>query len=348
MSHAPTTAALEAWWSGPGGSRALRRHARGDSTGKSVEHESVGLAAALGGRYEIVHPLGRGGMATVYLARDLKHQRPVAVKVLHPELAVTLAVQRFLREIRITAGLLHPHILSLIDSGEIDGFLYYVMPYIEGVSLRERLSDEVYLPLCEAVRIAGALAAALDHAHGRGVIHRDIKPENILFCGGHPILADFGVALAVGCAVDEHLTKSGFSVGTPAYMSPEQAAGIRELDARSDVYSLAVVLYEMLTGEPLFRGATPRAVLARQLGGQLPAVKDARPEIPESLDSVLERALAINPDDRYESASALGRALEPVAQSSCHCEARRPLRPYRLRPQWLRPLWLRTVLRGRR
>jgi serine/threonine-protein kinase len=282
-------------------------------------------------------------MATVYLADDLKHRRPVAIKVLHPELSVTLAANRFLREIRITAMLQHPHILTLIDSGEIDGFLYYVMPYVEGTSLRERLNDEGCLSLCEAVRTASGLASALDHAHGRRVIHRDIKPENILFNDGHPILADFGIALAVGSAADEHLTKSGFSVGTPAYMSPEQAAGVRELDGRSDVYSLACVLYEMLTGELLFTGTTPGAVLACQLADPVPSVKAVRPEMPGSLESVLHRALATCPGDRFESAAALGQALKSIGRLTCHCGAREPL-PLRDSP----PSWLRRILAARR
>ncbi|UCG87575.1 MAG: serine/threonine protein kinase [Gemmatimonadota bacterium] len=298
--------------------------------------ECIGVAAALGNRYSIVRPLGRGGMATVYLADDLKHQRLVAVKVLHPELSVTLAANRFLREIRITAKLQHHHILTLIDSGEVDGFLYYVMPYVEGASLRERLSEEVCLPSREAVRIASGLASALDHAHARGVIHRDIKPENVLFNDGHPILADFGIALAVGSAADEHLTKSGFSVGTPAYMSPEQAAGIRELDGRSDVYSLACVLYEMLTGEPLFTGTTPGAVLARQLAGPLPSVKAVQPEIPASLDSALHRALAPRACDRFESAAALRLTLESIGQPTCHCGVRHQLPQCTSRPSWFR------------
>ncbi|KPJ87626.1 MAG: hypothetical protein AMS18_14380 [Gemmatimonas sp. SG8_17] len=300
--------------------------------------ESVGFAADLGNRYAIVQPLGRGGMATVYLADDLRHQRLVAIKVLHPELSVTLAANRFLREIRITARLQHPHILTLIDSGEIDGFLYYVMPYVAGASLRERLSDESRLSVSEAVRIAGRLASALDHAHGRGVIHRDIKPENILFNDGHPILADFGIALAVGSAADEHLTKQGFSVGTPAYMSPEQAAGIRELDGRSDVYSLACVLYEMLTGEPLFTGTTPRAVLARQLSDPAPSAHVVRPEIPDSLDSAVQRALAIRPDDRFESAAALGQALESIGRLTSLSGAPQPLPPRNSPTSWLRRL----------
>ena len=336
MSLTPTAEALPAWWSGNRGPGALRRRGQGDRTGSSVVDESSGFAAALRNRYTIVHPLGRGGMATVYLADDLKHRRLVAIKVLHPERSVTLAVNRFLREIRITAMLQHPHILTLIDSGEIDGFLYYVMPYVEGTSLRERLSDEGYLSLCEAVRLASGLASALDHAHARGVIHRDIKPENILFNDGHPILADFGIALAVGSEADEHLTKQGFSVGTPAYMSPEQAAGIRELDGRSDVYSLACVLYEMLTGEPLFTGTTPEAVLARQLADPVPSVKVVRPEIPESLDSALHRALATHPGDRFESAAALGQALQSVGRLTYHCGVCQPLPPRNSPPSWLR------------
>jgi serine/threonine-protein kinase len=249
-------------------------------------------------------------MATVYLGDDLKHERQVAIKVLHPELSVTLAASRFLREIRITAKLQHPHILTLIDSGEINGLLYYVMPYVEGASLRERLSEFVFLPVEEAVRITVLLASALDHAHRWGVIHRDIKPENILFHDGHPILADFGIALAVGSASEEHLTKSGVSVGTPSYMSPEQAAGLRQLDGRSDVYSLACVLYEMLTGEPPFKGATPRAVLARQLAEPVVSVRIVRSEVPGFLETALNRALARHPSDRFDTASALGQAIE--------------------------------------
>ena len=343
MSLTPTAAALPAWWSGNRGPGALRLRGQGDRTRSSVVDESSGFAAALRNRYTIVHPLGRGGMATVYLADDLKHRRLVAIKVLHPELSVTLAANRFLREIRITAMLQHPHILTLIDSGEIDGFLYYVMPYVEGTSLRERLSHEGYLSLCEAVRIASGLASALDHAHERGVIHRDIKPENILFNAGHPILADFGIALAVGSAADEHLTKSGFSVGTPAYMSPEQAAGVRELDVRSDVYSLACVLHEMLTGKPLFTGTTPGAVLARQLADPVPSVKAVRPEVPGSLESALHRALETCPGDRFESAAALGQALESIGRLTCHCGVREPL-PLRDSP----PSWLWRMLAARR
>jgi serine/threonine protein kinase len=341
MSLTPIATAAPGWWCGNGRRGALRRRGQRDTRSLVVD-ESVVFAAALKHHYSIVHPVGRGGMATVYLADDLKHQRLVAIKVLHPELTVTLAAHRFLREIRITARLQHPHILTLIDSGEIDGFLYYVMPYVAGASLREWLSDEVYLPVPEAVRIAAGLASALDHAHGCGVIHRDIKPENILFAHGHPILADFGIALAVGSAADEHLTRSGFSVGTPAYMSPEQAAGIRQLDGRSDVYSLACVLYEMLAGRPLFKGATPGAVLARQLADPVPSVKAVRPEIPESLESALRRALAARADDRFESAGALRQALEFIERSTDMCRVREPS-PARKSPS----SWLRRMLAGR-
>ena len=208
------------------------------------------LHTALADRYRLERELGAGGMATVYLARDLKHDRPVALKVLRPELAAVLGAERFLREIRLTAQLQHPHILTLIDSGEADGFLYYVMPYVDGESLRQRLEREGQLPLDEALRIARAIATALDFAHGRGVIHRDIKPENILISRGHALVADFGIALAAAQAGAGRLTETGLSLGTPAYMSPEQASAEPRLDGRSDQYSLASVLYEMLAGEP--------------------------------------------------------------------------------------------------
>ncbi len=338
MSQAPAVAALPGWWSGSKDRLALRRRRQSLCARPSVWEEAIGLAAALRKRFSIMDPLGRGGMATVYLAEDLKHHRLVAIKVLRPELSVTLAANRFLREIRITARLQHPNILTLIDSGEADGFLYYVMPYVEGASLRERLSERLYLPAGEAVRVARAVAAALDHAHGHGVIHRDIKPENILFNGEHPILADFGVALAVGSASDPHLTKAGVSVGTPAYMSPEQAAGNRELDGRSDLYSLACVLHEMLTGELLFPGATPKEVLARQLAGPVPSVRVFKPGIPASLDSLLQRALATRPDDRFESVSVLGQALESVERLIHQQTEREPPRPRASRPSWLRRL----------
>jgi serine/threonine protein kinase len=308
MSLTPTTSLPV--WSGSGFAGFFRRRCYRGPAELAVAKGHVGLGAVLKDRYAVMRPLGAGGMATVYLAEDLMYQRRVAIKVLHPELSVTIAANRFLREIRLTAKLQHPHILTLIDSGDIDGILYYVMPYVDGVSLRKKLSDRQLMPLEEVIHTASRLASALDHAHRRGVIHRDIKPENILFQDGHPILADFGVALAVGSATEEQLTKSGLAVGTPAYMSPEQAAGMRQLDGRSDVYSLACVLYEMLIGTPLFTATTPRTVLASQMAGSLPSVRAERPEVPGSIEAVLHRALARRPVDRHASAAELESALE--------------------------------------
>src|SRR6266571_179249 len=261
--------------------------------------DSDRLATALADRYGIQRELGRGGMATVYLARDVKHDRPVALKVLRPELAAVLGAERFLREIRLTAQLQHPHILTLIDSGEADGFLYYVMPYVEGESLRQRLEREGQLPLDEALRIARAIASALDFAHARGVIHRDIKPENIMLHQGEPMVADFGIALAVSMAGRERLTGTGIALGTPAYMSPEQASGGRQLDGRSDVYSLGCVLYEMLAGEPPFTGPTSRAVIAKRIIEPIPHVRTVRENVPEAVEQAIIKALAKVPADRF-------------------------------------------------
>src|SRR6202521_518630 len=222
--------------------------------------DSVGvqdrLRSALSGSYTLERELGRGGMATVFLAQDTKHHRPVALKVLHPELAATLGSERFLREIQIAARLQHPHILPLYDSGQADTLLYYVMPYVEGESPRDRLNHEKQLPVEDAVRIGRDMAAALDYAHRHGVVHRDIKPENVMLHEGEAIVTDFGIAKAVSAAGGESLTQIGMAVGTPAYMSPEQASGEREPDGRSDIYSLGCVLYEMLTGSAPFTGAT--------------------------------------------------------------------------------------------
>ena len=225
------------------------------------------LNAALEGRYRIERELGEGGMATVFLADDLRHERKVALKVLKPELAAVVGADRFLAEIKTTANLQHPHILALFDSGEADGFLFYVMPFVEGESLRERLDREKQLPVDEVVRIATDLAEALDYAHRQSVIHRDVKPANILLHEGRPLIADFGIALAVSAAGGGRLTETGLSLGTPHYMSPEQATGERELGPTSDVYSLGCVLYEMLVGEPPYTGATAQVVLASILAG---------------------------------------------------------------------------------
>jgi serine/threonine-protein kinase len=267
------------------------------------------LNAALEGRYRLDEEIGEGGMATVYLAEDLKHHRPVALKVLKPELAAVVGADRFLTEIETTAGLQHPHILPLHDSGEADHFLYYVMPYVEGESLRDRLDRERQLPVDEAVGIAVSLAGALEHAHRKGIVHRDIKPANILMQDGQPIIADFGIALAVGSAGGARLTETGLSVGTPYYMSPEQATGDQQIGARSDIYALACVLYEMLTGEPPFGGSTAQAVLGRILSGDSTPVTQVRPSIPAHVDGALRKGLEKIPADRFASAEEFGKAL---------------------------------------
>src|SRR3954451_21479351 len=223
------------------------------------------LSAALADRYRIERELGEGGMATVYLAHDLKHDPRVAIKVLKPELAVVIGADRFLREIKTIASLQHPHILGLIDSGEADGTAFYVMPFVEGESLRDLLAREKQLPIADTIRIASEVASALDYAHRHGVIHRDIKPENILLHDGSALVADFGIALAVSAAGGTRLTQTGLSLGTPHYMSPEQAMGEREITARSDVYALGCVTYEMLVGEPPFTGPTAQSVVAKMM-----------------------------------------------------------------------------------
>jgi serine/threonine protein kinase/tetratricopeptide (TPR) repeat protein len=271
------------------------------------------LKSALADRYSIERELGSGGMATVYLAEDLKHHRKVAVKVLRPELATALGPDRFLREIQLTAQLNHPHILPLLDSGEADGFLYYVMPYVAGESLRGRLERETQLPVDEALRITRQVASALEFAHRQDVIHRDIKPENILLHEGEAMVADFGIALAVSAAGGERLTETGVSVGTAEYMSPEQALGEGEPDARSDVYSLGCVLYEMLVDEPPYTGPTAMAVLAKRLSDPVPRARRLRAAIPEPVDAALVRALARERVDRFGSAREFAEALEAEA-----------------------------------
>jgi serine/threonine protein kinase/tetratricopeptide (TPR) repeat protein len=267
------------------------------------------LAAALADRYRLERELGRGGMATVYLAEDLKHHRKVAIKVLRPELAAMLGAERFLREIQVTARLTHPHILPVHDSGSAAGLLYYVMPFVEGESLRDRLRRESQLPLDDALQLAGAVADALAFAHRHGVIHRDIKPENILLQAGHAVVSDFGIALSVTDAGGGRLTGIGLALGTPAYMSPEQAMGEREPDARSDVYSLACVLYEMLAGEPPHTGATAQAMIAKRLLDPVPAVRRLRPTVPAGVDEAIAKALAKVPADRFGSVEAFAEAL---------------------------------------
>ncbi len=267
------------------------------------------LTAALADRYRLERPLGQGGMATVYLAHDVRHDRAVAVKVLRPELAAVIGGERFITEIRTTANLQHPHILPLFDSGEADGFLYYVMPYVPGESLRQRLDRERQLPVEEALRIASDVAGALDYAHRNSVIHRDIKPENILLQEGRPVVADFGIALALSAAGGGRMTETGLSLGTPHYMSPEQASADRDLTPRSDIYSLACVLYEMLAGDPPHTGPTSQAILMRILTDDPRPVTDLRRAVPAHVAAALDRALEKLPADRFESASAFDRAL---------------------------------------
>ena len=269
----------------------------------------AGLTAALADRYRIERELGAGGMATVYLAEDLKHHRKVAVKVLRPELAAVLGPERFLREIDTTAALHHPHILPLYDSGESAGFLYYVMPLAEGESLRDRLDREKQLPLDDALQIAREVADALSYAHAHSVIHRDIKPENILLESGHAVVADFGIAKAVAAAGAETLTATGIAIGTPNYMSPEQAAGEKDIDGRSDLYSLACVLYEMLTGQPPFTGPTAESVVRQHMVEEPRPVSQIRPAVPPVIADVLTRALAKNPADRFSPAAHFAAAL---------------------------------------
>ena len=271
--------------------------------------EPTPLTAALAGRYAIERELGAGGMATVYLARDVKHTRDVALKVLRPELAAVLGAQRFLQEIRITARLDHPHILTLIDSGESEGFVWYVLPYVRGESLRQKLTREQQLSIEETVRIATQVASALEYAHRHGVIHRDIKPDNILLHEGEAVVADFGIALAVRQAGGPRLTETGLSLGTPQYMSPEQATGGRELDARSDVYSLAAVVYEMLAGEPPHTGATVQAVIAKLLTERPTRIRTLRDTVPEGIDAAVAKALAKVPADRFHGAAEFAAAL---------------------------------------
>jgi serine/threonine protein kinase/tetratricopeptide (TPR) repeat protein len=267
------------------------------------------LRSAVADRYRVDHEIGRGGMATVFLAQDLRHDRPVAVKVLHPQLAVSLGPDRFLREIQIAARLQHPHIVPLYDSGRAGDLLYYVMPYVEGESLRQRLEHASPLPVDEAVHIARGVAAALDYAHRQQIVHRDIKPENVMLHEGEPLVTDFGIAKAVTAAAAQSLTQTGTAVGTPAYMSPEQASGEVELDGRSDVYSLGAMLYEMVTGATPFAGPTVQAILARLFTDPVPSVRDRRPDVPEWLDQIALKALAKSPAERFATAAQFAQAL---------------------------------------
>jgi eukaryotic-like serine/threonine-protein kinase len=272
------------------------------------------LAAALADRYRIERELGHGGMATVYLADDLRHKRKVAIKLLRPELAAVIGAERFLAEITTTANLQHPHILPLHDSGEVDGMVFYVMPFVEGESLRDRLNRERQLPIAEAVRITTEVAGALDYAHRHGVIHRDIKPENILLHDGRALVADFGIALAATSA-GTRMTETGMSLGTPHYMSPEQAMGERHLDARTDVYALGCVLYEMLTGEPPFTGPSAQAIVAKVMTEKPTPPSATRDTVPEAVEDAVLTALAKLPVDRFATAAAFATALVAESQA---------------------------------
>jgi eukaryotic-like serine/threonine-protein kinase len=286
-------------------------HAGGDSSSEPVAGRMVGP-------FRILRPLGRGGMATVYLAADERHQRSVALKVLHPELSSVLGSTRFLREIEVAAKLTHPHILPLFESGEAGGLFYYTMPYVEGESLRDRLRRETQLPIDDALRVGREAAEALDYAHAQGIVHRDIKPENILLSGRptgeapggwHVLVADFGIARIMDEAADR-LTRTGMAVGTPAYMSPEQSAAARQVDGRADVYSLGCVMYEMLAGEPPYTGPTAQAIVVKRLTDPIPKVRRLRPTVPPGVDEAITKALATVPADRFGTATEFSRTLE--------------------------------------
>ncbi len=275
------------------------------------------LKAALQGRYEIERELGHGGMATVYLANDIRHHRQVAVKVLRPDLAAALGPERFLREIRIAANLTHPHILPLHDSGEAEGFLYYVMPYIKGQTLRDRIDKEGELPIAEAVRIIRQVTDALAFAHSQGVVHRDIKPDNVMLTGGHAIVADFGVAKAVSEATGrDKLTTAGVALGTPAYMSPEQATADPHVDHRADIYAVGAMAYEVLAGRTPFTGATPQSVLAAHVTEQPDPVSKHRDQVSGELEAVIMKCLAKKPADRWQSADEMLPYLDASATPS--------------------------------
>jgi serine/threonine protein kinase/Flp pilus assembly protein TadD len=274
------------------------------------------LRGALSHSYTIDRELGRGGMATVYLAQDTRHDRLVALKVLHPELAASLGPDRFLREIKTAARLNHPHILALHESGEADGFLYYVMPYVEGESLRERLDREQLLPVDEAIHHARAIASALDYAHRQQIVHRDIKPENIMLYEGEAMVMDFGIAKAVSSVGSETLTQTGMMVGTPAYVSPEQAAGEATLDGRSDQYSLACMLYEMLSGERPFTGATAQAIMAKRFTETPKPIRTVRSTVPENVERAIGKAMSTDVTERFRTTAMFGQALASTSLST--------------------------------
>jgi eukaryotic-like serine/threonine-protein kinase len=274
------------------------------------------LNSVLAGRYSIERELGAGGMATVYLAHDLKHDRRVALKVLKPELAAVLGAERFVVEIKTTAALQHPHILPLFDSGTADSFLFYVMPFIEGETLRDKLNRETQLGVDESVRIAREVLDALEYAHEHGIVHRDVKPENILLHGGHAMVADFGIALAVSAAAGGRMTETGLSLGTPHYMSPEQATAEKEITARSDVYSLGSVLYEMLSGNPPHTGSSAQQIIMRIITDPARPVGEVRKSVPPNVAAAVAKSLEKLPADRFESAKAFSEALANPAYAN--------------------------------
>lgn len=289
-----------------------------------MEDPAVQLADALRDRYTIERELGRGGMATVYLARDVKHDRSVALKVLHLELAASLSCERFRREVLFAARLQHPHILTVLDSGETVGRLWFTMSFVEGESLRDRLKREKQLPVADALLITHHVASALDFAHRHGIIHRDIKPENIMLIGDDALVADFGIARALakgaGAVTTNTITAPGSAVGTAAYMSPEQASAEAFLDGRTDVYALACVLFEMLAGEPPFTGPTVQAMIAKRFLGDVPSVRRLRPTLREGIDAAITRALAPVRADRFRTPRDFYEALEAAYKGT-------PIRP---------------------
>ncbi len=285
------------------------------------------VRAGLADRYRIERELGAGGMATVYLAQDLKHDRQVAIKVLRPELSAVIGAERFLREIKTIANLSHPHILGLIDSGEITGTAYYVMPFVEGESLRDRLAREKQLPVADAVRLASEVAAALDYAHRHGVIHRDIKPENVMLHDGSALVTDFGIALAISSGGNTRMTETGMSLGTPHYMSPEQAMGEREITARSDVYALGAMTYEMLVGDPPFTGSTAQAIIAKVMTSEPAGLTAQRKSVPPAVEDAVLTALEKLPADRFATAAEFATALNGQGIGRTGGRAGPPSRP---------------------
>jgi serine/threonine-protein kinase len=281
------------------------------------------LQSALADRYEVERELGRGGMATVYLAKDLEHDRQVAIKVMRPQIAEVMGAERFLREIEIAGSLEHPNILALLDSGSTDDLMYYVMPFIEGESLGERIEREGRMGIETVLQITREVASALTYASGKGVIHRDIKPDNIMLnAEGHAVVMDFGIGKALE-AGGQKLTQTGMSVGTPAYMSPEQAMGEGDVDGRTDVYSLAAVVYEMLVGEQPFTGPTAQVIIAKRFSGQVPSAVSRRNVVPPAMDAAIQTALSVNRDDRFATAEELVGAMAGEVSTAKKSAAKR-------------------------